>query len=94
MKRHPISGIKNGEKVIYFPHRFTDSIHNGLAKSAWWLYMIILTECIENKSYSMKLTNQKLAEKSKLSGSSIIRALKNLEKDHYIEKSYSGHIRE
>lgn len=94
MKRHPTRGIEAGEKVIYFPGRFFDSIHNGLAKSAWWIYMIILMECIENKSYSMKLKNKELAKKAGLSISTIMRALRNLEKDHYIEKSYSGHIRE
>ena len=94
MKRHPISGIKNREEVIYFPNRLVNSIHNGLAKSAWWLYMIIAEECIKNKSYSMNLTNKELAEKSRVSESSIIRALKNLEKDHFIERNYSEHIRE
>jgi DNA-binding MarR family transcriptional regulator len=94
MKRHPISGIENGEEVIYFPYRFIDSIHNGLRKSAWWLYMTIANECIENKSYSTNLTNKELAEKSRFSESSIIRALKDLEKDHFIERNYSGHIRE
>lgn len=93
MKRHPISGIKNGEEVIYFPNRFMNSIHNGLRKSAWWLYMIIANECIENKSYSTNLTNKELAGKSRLSESSIMRALKDLEEDHFVERNYLGHIR-
>ena len=94
MKRHPISGIKNGEEVLYFPNRLVNSVRNRLKKSAWWLYMIIAIECSKDKSYSMNLTNKELAEKSKISESIIIRALKDLEKEHFIERDHSGHIRE
>jgi DNA-binding MarR family transcriptional regulator len=91
MKRHPIIGIKNREEVIYFPTRFRDT---NYTKNAWWLYMVIASECGKNKSYSTNLTNKELARESKLSESSISRALKFLEKDHFIERDHLGHIRE
>jgi len=94
MERHPITGIKNGEEVLYFPTRVIESFRNGLSGGAWKVWTMIAVDCADNKSYSTNLTNKELAEKSKLSESSIKRALAGLEKYHYIEKSYSGHIRE
>ncbi|GAH09041.1 unnamed protein product, partial [marine sediment metagenome] len=61
---------------------------------AWDLYMVIANECANNKSYSTNLTNKELAGKSKLSVSSIMRALRDLEKEHFVERNYSGRIRE
>jgi len=94
MKRHPITGIENGEEVLYFPTRVIESFRNGLSGGAWKIWIMIAVDCADNKSYSTNFTNKELAEKSKLSESSIKRALKDLEKDHFIERNHSGHIRE
>ena len=94
MKRHPISSIENGEEVLYFPRRFMHSIRGGLMINAWVVYLFIAGVCSDNKSYSTNLTNKELAEKSRLSESTIKRALTGLEKYHFIERNYSGHIRE
>jgi len=91
MKRHPIIGIENGEEVLYFPARLTGI---NYTKSAWDLYMVIANECAKNKSYSTNLSNKELAGKPKLSVLSIMRALRDLEKEHFIERNYSGRIRE
>ena len=94
MKRHPISGIENGEEVIYYPTRFHHSVRDGLMINAWVIYLLIANECIKNKSYSTGIKNKEIAKKSNLSELTVKRALADLEKYHYIEKSYSGHIRE
>jgi len=93
MKRRPLSGIENGEAVFYCPNRLMDSVHNGLTKSAGVLYITIAGECSKKKSYSMNLKNKELAEKTGISESTVIRALKDLEKEHFIERDYSRHIR-
>lgn len=94
MERHPISGIVNGEEVLYFPTRLCQNYRYGLSGMAHKVYLMILGDCAEKKSYLTKLTNKELAEKSRASESSIKRALKDLEKYHFIERDYSGSIRE
>ena len=88
MKRHPIIGIENGEEVLYLPTRFIN-----YTKSAWDLYTVIAIECAKNKSYSTNLSNKELAGKPKLSVLSIMRALRDLGKEHFIKRNYSGHTR-
>ncbi|MBA7538701.1 hypothetical protein ES705_30978 [subsurface metagenome] len=95
MKRHPLTGIdEDGEEVLYTPTRVIESFRNGLSGGAWKIWLMIAFDCANNKSYSTNLTNKELAEKSKLSKSSIKRGLNDLEKYHFIERNHSGHIRE